>query len=118
MRNPIVECVPNLSVGRDRFTVSTLVAAIDAVTGADVWHVDIGDDANRTVVTFGGEPEAVLEAAFRLQEAATEYIDMSKHNGAHPRIGAVDVCPFVPIRSFESNGFGINPSTVSNDMSF
>ncbi len=93
----IVECVPNISEGRDRDKIDRIVAAAASVDGVDVLDVDPGADTNRTVITFVGEPEAVGEAAFRLVAKAAELIDMSKHQGAHARHGATDVCPFVPV---------------------
>jgi glutamate formiminotransferase/formiminotetrahydrofolate cyclodeaminase len=98
----IVECVPNISAGRDRAVYEAVAEAVRGVErqGAAVRLLDVdpGHDTNRTVFTFAGEPEAVLEAAWRLYVKATELIDMRTHHGAHPRHGAVDVCPFVPVR--------------------
>lgn len=94
----IVECVPNISAARDEALVSRIVASIEHVQDVHVLHVDRGYGANRTVITYAGEPEAVLEAGFRLVSSAAEYIDMAVHRGAHPRLGAVDVLPFVPVR--------------------
>jgi glutamate formiminotransferase/formiminotetrahydrofolate cyclodeaminase len=93
----IVECVPNISEGRDRAKIDAVVAAAGSADGVRVLDVDPGTDTNRTVITFAGNPESVLEGAFRLFKAASEQIDMSRHSGAHPRMGAVDVCPFVPV---------------------
>jgi glutamate formiminotransferase/formiminotetrahydrofolate cyclodeaminase len=93
----LVECVPNFSEGRDRALIDKIVAAMAAVKGAQVLDVDPGADTNRTVVTLIGEPGPVSEAAFQGIRRAAELIDMSKHTGAHPRIGATDVCPFVPV---------------------
>lgn len=93
----IVECVPNISEGRDRLKIDTIAAAAGSADGVRVLDVDAGMDTNRTVITLAGVPEAVLEGAFRLFEAASKVIDMRSHSGAHPRIGAVDVCPFVPV---------------------
>ncbi len=93
----IVECVPNFSEGRDKNTISAITAEIEKVEGVKLLDVDPGQDTNRTVVTFIGEPEKVVEAAFRAIKKAAELIDMRKHKGAHPRIGATDVCPFVPV---------------------
>jgi glutamate formiminotransferase/formiminotetrahydrofolate cyclodeaminase len=94
----IVECVPNFSEGRDRERIGAITAAIESVEGAVLLDVDPGADTNRTVVTFVGEPEAVVEAAFRAIAEAARLIDMRVHSGAHPRMGATDVCPFVPVR--------------------
>jgi glutamate formiminotransferase/formiminotetrahydrofolate cyclodeaminase len=93
----IVECVPNFSEGRDPAAIRALTAEIEAVRGATLVDVDPGEDTNRTVVTFVGAPEAVLEAAFRAGKRAAEVIDMARHHGSHARMGAMDVCPFVPV---------------------
>lgn len=93
----LVECVPNISEGRRPEVYETAAKAAASVPGVTVLNVDPGAETNRTVITFVGEPEAVLEGAFRLAARAVELIDMSAHHGAHPRIGAVDVVPFVPI---------------------
>ncbi|HPB29123.1 MAG TPA: glutamate formimidoyltransferase [Acidobacteriota bacterium] len=93
----LVECVPNFSEGRDRALIDKIVAVMAAVKGVKVLDVDPGADTNRTVVTLIGEPAPVAEAAFQGIRRAAELIDMSKHSGAHPRIGATDVCPFVPV---------------------
>ncbi|MBE6195945.1 MAG: glutamate formimidoyltransferase [Rikenellaceae bacterium] len=93
----IIECVPNFSEGRDRSVIDRITAAITAVKGVKLLDVDPGEATNRTVVTFVGEPEAVLEAAFQGVKRASELIDMRNHKGAHPRMGATDVCPLIPI---------------------
>jgi glutamate formiminotransferase/formiminotetrahydrofolate cyclodeaminase len=93
----LVECVPNFSEGRDRSVIDRIVNAIGSVDGVRVLHSDVGESANRTVVTFVGEPAPVEEAAYRGIEMAADAIDMQKHSGTHPRIGCTDVCPFVPI---------------------
>ena len=93
----LIECVPNFSEGRDPAILDTLTQRIAAVAGATVLHVDRGHDTNRTVVTIAGAPGAVCEAAFQGIRAAQELIDMRRHAGAHPRMGATDVCPLVPI---------------------
>ena len=92
----LVECVPNISEGR-RPEIYDAVAAAAAVPGVTVLNVDPGVETNRTVITFVGEPEAVLEGAFQLIRKGVELIDMASHRGAHPRIGAVDVVPFIPV---------------------
>ncbi len=94
---PIVECVPNFSEGRDRAKIDAIVAAITSVPGAVVLDVDPGAETNRTVVTFVGAPEDVLEGAFRGIAEAARLLDMRAHTGAHARLGATDVCPFVPV---------------------
>jgi len=93
----IIECVPNISEGRDREKISAIAAAAEAVPGVMLLDVDPGASTNRTVITFAGEPEAVLEAAFLLIAKAQEQIDMRFHTGEHPRQGATDVCPLVPV---------------------
>lgn len=93
----LIECVPNFSEGRDMDVINLIVAAIGSVDGVSVLNVDPGAATNRTVVTFIGEPEAVTEAAFRGVAKAQELIDMRRHTGEHPRIGATDVLPLVPV---------------------
>ena len=93
----IIECVPNYSEGRDKTIIDAIVAAIETVEGVKVLDVDPGQATNRTVVTFVGEPEPVCEAAFRGAAKAKELIDMTKHHGAHPRSGATDVLPLIPV---------------------
>ena len=93
----IIECVPNFSEGRDKEKIQAIVNAIESVEGITMLDVDPGEATNRTVVTFVGAPEAVVEAAFRGVKKAAEVIDMSQHHGAHPRIGATDVLPLVPV---------------------
>ncbi len=93
----LVECVPNYSEGRDKSVIDAIVAAIASVEGVKVLDVDPGEATNRTVVTFVGEPEPVCEAAFRGAAKAQELIDMRQHHGAHPRSGATDVLPLIPV---------------------
>jgi len=93
----IIECVPNFSEGRDLDVIRQITAAIEGVDGISLLNVDPGASTNRTVVTFAGSPEAAVEAAFRGIKKAAELIDMRKQNGAHPRMGATDVCPFIPV---------------------
>ncbi|MGI8437283.1 MAG: glutamate formimidoyltransferase [Chthoniobacterales bacterium] len=93
----IIECVPNFSEGRDMEVIRQITAAIESVDGIALLNVDPGASTNRTVVTFAGEPEAAVEAAFRGIQKAAEFIDMRKQKGAHPRMGATDVCPFIPV---------------------
>ncbi|MBR5076129.1 MAG: glutamate formimidoyltransferase, partial [Bacteroidales bacterium] len=93
----IIECVPNYSEGRDRAVIGAIVDAIASVEGVKVLNVDPGEATNRTVVTFTGAPEQVVEAAFRGSAKAQELIDMRRHHGAHPRSGATDVLPLVPV---------------------
>jgi len=93
----LIECVPNFSEGKDLAKVKAITDAIESVDGITLLDVDPGADTNRTVVTFVGNPDAVSEAAYLGIKMAAEVIDMSKHKGAHPRMGATDVCPFIPI---------------------
>ncbi len=93
----LVECVPNFSEGRDAAVIRQFTDAIETVDSVKLLDVDPGAATNRTVVTFVGEPEAVIEAAVRAGRKAAELIDMSKHTGEHPRFGAMDVCPLIPI---------------------
>ena len=93
----IIECVPNYSEGRDMKIIDAIAGAIASVEGVKVLNVDPGQATNRTVITFVGEPEAVVEGAFRGAEKAKELIDMRKHHGAHPRSGSTDVLPLIPI---------------------
>jgi glutamate formiminotransferase/formiminotetrahydrofolate cyclodeaminase len=93
----LIECVPNFSEGRDEKIIKQITDAIEGVDGIKLLNVDPGKATNRTVVTFVGEPEQVIEAAFQGAKVAAQLIDMSKHKGEHPRFGATDVCPLVPI---------------------
>jgi glutamate formiminotransferase/formiminotetrahydrofolate cyclodeaminase len=93
----LIECVPNFSEGRDAEIIRQITAAIESAEGVSLLDVDPGASAHRTVVTFVGSPEAVVEGAFRGIKKAAELIDMRKHKGAHPRMGATDVCPFIPV---------------------
>src|SRR6059036_3625644 len=93
----LIECVPNFSEGRDEDVIRQITDAIKSADGVSLLDVDPGATTNRTVVTFVGSPEAAVEAAFRGIQKASELIDMRKHKGAHPRMGATDVCPFIPV---------------------
>jgi len=93
----LVECVPNFSEGRDPEKIRAITDAIQSVKGLSLLDVDPGYDTNRTVVTFVGTPEAVLEGAFQGIRKASELLDMREHQGAHARMGATDVCPFIPV---------------------
>lgn len=97
INNRLIECVPNFSEGRDMEKIKLITDEIESVEGVMLLDVDPGRDTNRTVVTFVGDPESVCEAAFRAVRKAAQVIDMSKHTGAHPRMGATDVCPLVPV---------------------
>src|SRR5688572_25458640 len=93
----IVECVPNFSEGRDRAVIDAIVAAVRATPGCTVLDVDPGTSTHRTVLTFVGDPTAVVEGALAAARVARARIDMRRHQGEHPRLGALDVCPFVPV---------------------
>ncbi len=97
MEKRIIECVPNFSEGRDKTVIAQITSAIESAADVKLLDVDPGEATNRTVVTFVGEPEAVLEAAFQGVKKAAELIDMRHHKGAHPRMGATDVLPLIPI---------------------
>lgn len=95
--NALVECVPNFSEGRDQSIIDAIGKSITAVSGAKLLSIEPDTDYHRAVVTFVGTPEAVVEAAFAATKTASELIDMTKHSGEHPRMGAADVVPFIPI---------------------
>ncbi|MDQ3072471.1 MAG: glutamate formimidoyltransferase [Bacteroidota bacterium] len=97
MEQALIECVPNFSEGRDQAVIEKILQAITAVEGVTMLNSDPGKATNRTVVTFAGVPEAVIEGAYRGIKTATELIDMRKHKGEHPRMGATDVCPLIPL---------------------
>src|SRR5947207_14853156 len=93
----LIECVPNFSEGRDEDVIRQITDAIKSTEGVSLLDVDPGATTNRTVVTFVGRPEAAVEAASRGIKKAAELIDMQEHKAAHPRMGATDVCPFIPV---------------------
>src|SRR5437763_15683210 len=95
----LIECIPNFSQGRDKDVIRQITDAIASAEGVSLLDVDPGVTTNRTVVTFVGSPQAVVEGAFRGIQKAAELIDMRKHKGAHPRMGATEVYPFIPIRN-------------------
>ncbi|MGF1585364.1 MAG: glutamate formimidoyltransferase [Bacteroidales bacterium] len=97
MKQQLIECVPNFSEGRNMEVIKQITDKVESVEGVRLLDVDPGKDTNRTVVTFVGSPEDVIEAAFQAVKRASELIDMRKHKGAHPRFGATDVCPVVPV---------------------
>ena len=97
----LIECVPNFSEGRDQAVIDAITAQIGTVEGVDLLDVDPGQATNRTVVTLVGPPEEVVEAAVRAIAKATDLIDMSQHRGEHPRFGAMDVCPLVPVAGID-----------------
>lgn len=98
---PILECVPNFSEGRDQSKINSIAAAIRSVPGVSLLHIDISAAANRTVMTFAGNPAAVLEAAYQAVKTAAEVIDMQRQEGVHPRVGATDVCPLIPLAGID-----------------
>lgn len=98
MDRRIIECVPNFSEGRDKAVIESIADAVRSVADVKLLDIDLGEATNRTVITFAGEPEAVCEAAFRAVKRASELIDMRHHTGAHPRMGATDVLPLVPVQ--------------------
>ena len=95
----LIECVPNFSEGIDRSLISQITSEITSISGIKLLDVDPGKDTNRTVVTFAGHPDDVIEAAYLAISKASELIDMSSHLGEHPRMGATDVCPLIPINN-------------------
>ena len=97
MSRQLIECVPNISEGRDQEKINTIANIVETVEGVKLLNLDPGKATNRTVITFVGEPQQVIDAAYLLIQKAQELIDMSKHSGEHPRMGATDVCPLVPI---------------------
>lgn len=97
MKRQLIECVPNISEGRDTKKINEIATIVETIDGVKLLNVDPGKATNRTVITFVGEPQQVIDAAFLLIQKAQSLIDMSKHSGEHPRMGATDVCPLVPI---------------------
>ncbi|MBT7620201.1 MAG: glutamate formimidoyltransferase, partial [Flavobacteriales bacterium] len=93
----LIECVPNISEGIDEEKIRIISSVVEEIDGVKLLNVDPGKATNRTVITFVGEPQNVIDAAFLLIQKAQELINMSKHSGEHPRMGATDVCPLVPI---------------------
>ena len=97
MNQQLIECVPNFSEGRDLGIIKQITNEIESVEGVKLLDVDPGAATNRTVVTFVGTPQALVDAAFKAIVKASELIDMRKHSGEHARMGATDVCPFIPV---------------------
>src|SRR6218665_1605377 len=93
----IIECVPNFSEGSDPKIIEAIAQSIYSVSGVKLLNIDTGKATNRTVITFVGDENSVVEGAFQAIKKAQELIDMRKHKGEHPRFGATDVCPFIPI---------------------
>ena len=100
MSFPLIECVPNFSEGRNKNIIDQIVQSIESVPGVKVLHTDMGYDTHRTVITYAGDKNACKEAAYRSILSAFQLIDMRVHHGAHPRLGAVDVFPFIPLRGY------------------
>ena len=107
MEKRLIECVPNISEGRDHDKIKLIAGVVETIEGVKLLDIDPGKATNRTVITFVGEPEKVIDAAFLLIKKASELIDMSKHSGEHPRFGATDVCPLVPI-----SGISLEETTI------
>ncbi|MAQ47931.1 MAG: glutamate formimidoyltransferase [Flavobacteriales bacterium] len=101
MSGKLMECVPNISEGRDKEIIQQIVNEVQNTNGANLLDVDPGYATNRTVITFVGHPDAVIEAAFKLIKKASELINMNQHNGEHPRMGATDVCPLIPVSGMD-----------------
>ena len=97
MSDKLIECVPNFSEGKNLDVIKQITDEIEKIDGIKLLDVDPGYDMNRTVVTFVGSPKQVKEAAFQAMKKAVELIDMTTHQGSHPRMGATDVCPFIPV---------------------
>ena len=95
--NKIIECVPNFSEGRNQDIIDEISNSISNTKGVHLLNIDPGNATNRTVMTFVGDPDSVIEAAYNAIKKASEKIDMSKHKGEHPRFGATDVCPLIPV---------------------
>ena len=93
----IIECVPNISEGLDTNKIKIIASEVEKIDGIKLLNIDPGKATNRTVITFVGEPQKVIDAAFLLIKKSQELIDMRNHSGEHPRMGATDVCPLVPI---------------------
>ncbi len=99
----LLECVPNFSEGKDHDVIHAIADAIRAIPNVNLLNIDSGEAANRTVFTFAGSPQAVIDAAFEAIKKASELIDMSAHQGEHPRMGATDVCPLIPLQGMDMN---------------
>src|SRR6201990_1795249 len=112
----IIECVPNFSEGNDLNIIKQITNEIEAVDGVRLLNVDPGKATNRTVVTFVGEPTAVVQAAFKAIKKAGELIDMSKHKGEHPRMGATDVCPLIPISNISMEETSVYAQKLANGV--
>jgi len=106
----LLECVPNFSEGRNPEIIQKIAYAIQRIEGVNLLHIDSGYSVNRTVMTFTGQPQAVIDAAYEAIKMASESIDMSAQKGTHPRIGATDVCPLIPLKGLtleDANGYAL-----------
>lgn len=103
MKHQIIECVPNISEGKNLKVIHEIANSVLKIEGVQLLDIDPGEATNRTVITFVGEPQKVIDAAFLLIKKASELIDMSKHSGEHPRFGATDVCPLIPVANISMN---------------
>lgn len=106
----LLECVPNFSEGRNPEIIQKIACAIQRIEGVNLLHIDSGYSVNRTVMTFTGHPQEVIDAAYEAIKVACEWIDMSAQKGTHPRIGATDVCPLIPLKGLtleETNGYAL-----------
>lgn len=113
----LIECIPNISEGRNKVAIQAVARAVSAVEGVKLLHIDEGAGAHRTVFTFAGTPEPVFAAAKILYHTALPLIDMQQHcGGTHPRIGAVDVCPFVPIRGIDIGALAVRARTFAREI--
>ena len=99
----LIECVPNFSEGKDENIINSIILPIKQNSNVHLLDVDMGFDTNRTVVTFVGKPTDVIKVAFECIKIASKLIDMSKHKGEHPRMGATDVCPLIPVKNVSMN---------------
>lgn len=111
----IMESVPNVSEGRDQTIIKRIAAAASSASPARLLHIDSNADANRTVFTLAGEPDNVCQSAFALIQTAAEIIDMRAHAGAHPRLGAVDVCPFIPVKNMTLNEAALQAEKLARE---
>ncbi len=113
----IIECVPNISEGRDAVVLEKIANAIRSVKGVQLLNVDSGEAANRTVFTFVGAVDAVLEAAYKMHFTAAELLSMKNHKGEHPRLGLVDVCPFIPVQNINAEELNIKVQNLAERVS-
>ena len=117
MDQPIIECVPNISEGIDENVIGEIVKSITQSDKCSVLSVEPDADYNRTVITIAGHPEAVYQAAFQLIKSSIELIDMRTHKGEHPRLGVVDVCPFIPLSNYTMEDCSNLAERLAKDVS-